>query len=207
MAGPRGVWVGGSGNQKSDTVTDTVDAIVGVPIGACCMLFFSTSPANVPATSVVDRCGKCLYLPVNGDGEVAVEGATKEGELSARVADGDEEDERGSGACFGLWKSSTLAGERLRMGIRKLGEFSSPGGTMGVDGIYVVVVLVPVTPKDGVKLLIIVLEPSIGELGREPGTGGTGAVGGFISGGIIFRASRGPRSAAPNLPSSVGEFK
>ena len=175
------------------------------------MLFFSTSPDNVPATSVVDRRGRRLYLPVNGDDEVAAEGVTNEGELSARVADGDGEDERGSGVCFGLWKLSRLAGEWLRTGIRKLGEFSSPGGTMGVDGIYVVVpmivVLVPVTPKDGLKLLIVVLEPLIGGLGREPGAGGIGSIGGFISGGIIFTVSRDPRSTAPNLPSRLGEFK
>ena len=214
-----GMWVGGSGNPKAVTV-------FGVLVGDRSMPLPSTSPAHMPTTSVVDRPGRCIYLRVNDDGDVSAEEAEEAAEekLSVSVGDGDEETEvdcevRDSGVRFGLWRSFSLAGELLQM--RMLGGWSRPAGTMGVCGTYVVVLMVvvfgPATPNVEGKPPMVVLEPflalevMVGGFGRESdatgGIGGIGAVGGFIGGGIIFTASSDPRSTAPGLPSSLGEFK
>lgn len=217
----RGIWVGGSGNSK----VVTVDAMFDVLVGDRCMPFLSTSPTHMPAISMADRLGRCVYLRVNDDDDVAAEEAAEE-ELSVCVGDGDGEDEvdfevRSSDICFGLWGWSTLAGELLRTCTCKLGGWSGLAGTMRVVGTYLVVsmvvILVPATLKVEVKLLRVVLEPllvlevTVGRLGRKPdgsgGTGGIEAVDGSIEGGIIFTASSDLRSTVPNLPSSLGEFK
>ena len=107
-----GIWVGGSGNPKSVTV----DAMFGVLVADGRMPSRPASPVHMSDTSEIDGPGRCQYLRVNDDGDVAAEEAVEEVELSVGVRDGDGEYERGNGGCFGLWKSSTL-----RTCIRKLG--------------------------------------------------------------------------------------